>query len=223
MSVSAGSRCGVEPDEKIGAFSTTGRAMPRALRVSTGTGCRRSRGCEIWRALASPLQPRRGLEPEHAGGVGRHHLVDLVVLVTELQAERDAAAKTFERTEHADLAEIRAQDGVVDAGRVDLMAQVLSCAGLELRSVQEHAERMLDHGAHRGDAPDVVEAGADDVLRMGEDQTLDAAPLRLLEDEPGLADVQVAARQDHVVLGDHVEHVLDAVQHLLVGVEHRHW
>ena len=81
---------------------------------------------------------------------------------------------------------------------------------------------MLDHGAHRGDAPDIVEAGADDILRMGEDQPLDAAPLRLLEHEPGFADVQVAARQDHVVPGDHVEHVLDAVQHLLVGVEHRH-
>ena len=50
-------------------------------------------------------------------------------------------------------------------------------AGLELRSFEEHAERMLDKGAHGGDALDVVEAGADDVFRMGEDQTLDAAPL----------------------------------------------
>ena len=34
--------------------------------------------------------------------------------------------------------------------------------------------------------------------------------------------MQMAARQDHVVPGDHVEHFLDAVQHLLVGIEHRH-
>ena len=80
---------------------------------------------------------------------------------------------------------------------------------------------MLDERAHRGDAFHVVQRGVDDIFRMREDEALDAAPLRFLEDDPGLADVQMAARQHHVVPGDDVEHLLDVVAHRLVGVEHR--
>ena len=81
---------------------------------------------------------------------------------------------------------------------------------------------MFDEGAHGGDAAHVVQARLDDVLRMGQYQGLDAAPLGFLEHQPGLADVQMTARERHAGLGDDVEDFLGVVAHRLVRVEDGH-
>src|SRR5579862_7328110 len=147
-------------------------------------------------------------EPEHPGSIRRDHFVDVLVAVTEVHAQRDAAAESFERREHAHLTQIRTDHGLLDAGRLDVMAQVFTRGDLELRSLQEHANGMFDKGAHRGDALDVVEAGADDLFGMREREFRDAAAFGFLEDQPGFADMNMPAREQHVVLGDHVQHFL---------------
>ena len=70
---------------------------------------------------------------------------------------------------------------------------------------EKHAQRMLDGGAHGGNASDVVERGIDDVLGVREDQAVHTPPLGFLEDDPGLADVEMSARERHVVFRDDVE------------------
>ena len=80
---------------------------------------------------------------------------------------------------------------------------------------------MLDVGPHGCNAADVVERCVDDILRVGEDQAIDAPTLRFLKDKPGLADMQVATGKRHVVLGDNVQNFLYVVTHSPVIVEHR--
>lgn len=55
---------------------------------------------------------------------------------------------------------------------------------------------------------------------MREHEPFHAPLLRFLENLPGLRDVEVAARQRHVVSGDDVEDFLHLVPRLFVGVEH---
>src|ERR1700753_365879 len=99
--------------------------------------------------------PSRRFEAKHSARVGRDHLVDVGIAVAEVHAQRDAAPETFERREYTHLNQIRADHGLLDAGRLDVVAQILARGDLELRPFQEHADRMLDKGAHRGDALDV--------------------------------------------------------------------
>src|ERR1700691_139558 len=102
-----------------------------------------------------------------------------------------------------------------------MLLEVFAVADLELRSFEEHAEGVLDESAHRGDAANIVEAGADDLLRMGQNHSLHAAFLSLLEHKPGLADMKMATGQRQIVFGDDVEYLLDLVPHLLVRVQDR--
>src|ERR1700751_3115045 len=86
---------------------------------------------------------RLSVEAEHSRSIARDHFMDILVVVAEVHAERDAPAETFERREHADRAEVRTDHRLLDAGRLDVMAEVFARRDLELRALQEHADRVL--------------------------------------------------------------------------------
>src|ERR1700674_2929817 len=54
---------------------------------------------------------------------------------------------------------------------------------------------------------------------MGQDHSLDAALLGLLEDKPGLTDMEVAAGQSQIIPRNDIEHLLHLVPYLFVRVQ----
>ncbi len=64
--------------------------------------------------------------------------------------------------------------------------KVFSSAGPYLlrRAVDEHADRVLDHGAHADQLLDVCGVAAEHIGRVVDEQALDAALLGLVEQRP---------------------------------------
>ena len=66
--------------------------------------------------------------------------MDILILVSEVHAELDTESKPFKRAENTGLAEILADNRLIGAGRLDLLAQILCRTRLELGAVEEKSE-----------------------------------------------------------------------------------